>query len=306
MTTLAHQQQALLQALFDSPQREKPRLKKPGNGPISNKNATRVAPQVAIENIAVCACWTGERGLKAYQSNGHALAERALLSTFPVLAQLLGDASFAAMARVFWHQHPPAKGDLAQWGSDLSNFVKTSEQLANEPYLGDVAALEWALHTCAGAADLQADAATFARLVDHDPSQLQLRLAPGCQVLASVWPVVSVYRAHQQTSHAEAKNHDENQAEIQHTNRHQNSPSFEGAAQKLRENVAETAIVWRQQFQPCVRHAVPGEAELLQKLINGEPLAHALDNAAALDFNAWLPLAVQTGLLLGVGTLNHA
>jgi Putative DNA-binding domain len=288
MNTLADQQQALLHALFAGPLRETPAPKKTSNETTRTKNSKTGLVENATNNIATSACWTGERGLKSYQSNGHALAERALLSTFPVLAQLLGDESFAALARVYWHQHPPAKGDLAQWGGELPNFVKTSAQLAAEPYLGDLAALEWALHTCAGAADLAADPATFALLIDHDPNQLYLRLAPGCQVLASVWPLVSIHKAHNQNN----PDHGGNQE--------QTLPTFAEAAQKLREKVAETAIVWRQQFQACVREALPGEAGLLQNLINGESIGQALHNATALDFNAWLPLAVQSGLLLGV------
>jgi hypothetical protein len=288
MNTLADQQKALLHALFPRTQRETPTAKKTSNETTSTKNSKTGLIENATNSIAVSACWTGERGLKSYQSNGHALAERALLSTYPVLAQFLGDESFAALARVFWHQHPPAKGDLAQWGGELPNFVKTSAQLAEEPYLGDLAALEWALHTCAGAADLAAVPATFALLIDHDPNQLYLRLAPGCQVLASVWPLVSIHKAHNQNNLNQGGN------------QQQTLPTFEQAAQKLREKVAETAIVWRQQFQACVREALPGEAGLLQNLTNGESIGQALHHTTALDFNAWLPLAVQSGLLLGV------
>ena len=58
-------------------------------------------------------------------------------------------------------------------------------------------------------------------------------------------------------------------------------------------------VVWRQGHQPRVREASPGEAELLTGLLSGKTLDAVLQDAPALDFNAWLPMAVQTGLLLG-------
>ncbi|APW45233.1 putative DNA-binding domain-containing protein [Rhodoferax antarcticus] len=95
MNRLAAQQQALLASLFDWP------------------------PDVAINNLASYADSTWARGLKVYQANGHALAQRALQAAYPVLAQLLGSESFAALAQDFWHQQPPQRGDIGQWGEAL-------------------------------------------------------------------------------------------------------------------------------------------------------------------------------------------
>lgn len=253
MSALAAQQQALLAALLAHP------------------------AQDAIKTIATHAKEPWARGLKAYQANGHALTERALQAAYPVLTQLLGEDSLADLARAFWHAQPPVRGDLARWGGELAGFIQASEQLAAEPYLPDVARLEWALHHSASAADQTGDPASFSLLMQHDPAQLQLRLAPGCAVLPSAWPVVSIVNAHLDAT-----------------------PSLEAAGQRLRAGVTETALVWRAGFQPRVREAVAGEADWLTALLAGRSLSAALDAAPALDFNAWLPLAVQSQLLLGV------
>ena len=79
MSTLATQQQALLEALLAWPADD------------------------AMQKIAAHAIDPRARGLKAYQANGHALAERALQAAYPVVAQLLGDESFADLARALWH-----------------------------------------------------------------------------------------------------------------------------------------------------------------------------------------------------------
>lgn len=257
MSELARQQQALLAALLAWP-------------------ADEASRALAAE---VCQPWS--RGLMAYQANGHALAVRALAASHPVLEQLLGPESFAALARAFWHAQPPLKGDVSQWGDVLPGFLAGSPQLQDEPYLADVARVEWALHRCASAADAHADTATFQRLLADDPAQLTLVLAPGCALVRSSWPVASIMTAHQD-----------------------GNPTFEEVGQRLRAGVAETALIWRAGMHARVRLARPGEAELIVALLAGQSLGAALEGAADLDFTAWLPMAVQTGLLLAVQPLD--
>lgn len=259
MNALAAQQQALLDALLVWP------------------------TNIAIENIATSPVKTKARGLKAYQANGHMLAERVLQAAYPVVTQMLGVESMGALARAFWHAQPPTCGDLTQWGDGLAGFLRASAQLAEEPYLADVATLEWALHTCASAADQVADPASFALLITHDPAKLRLALAPGCTVVASAWPVASLLGAHLA-----------------------GNPSLAEAGQRLGDAVAETALVWRAGLRPDVRAALPGESDFVVALLEGAALAQALDRAPALDLNHWLPHAVQTQLLLGAEPVEAA
>jgi len=201
-------------------------------------------------------------------------------AAYPVLTQLLGVESLSALARALWHAHPPLRGDLAQWGGELADFVRVSEQLATEPYLADVARVEWALHRSASAANPTPDHASFALLLQHDPAALQLRLAPGCVVVPSQWPVASIVGAHLE------------QTPGQHLD-------LREVRLRLRAGVAEAAVIWRAELRPCVREAVAGEAAFVAALLDGLSLGAALDAAPTLDFNAWLAMAVQTRLLLG-------
>ena len=259
MSTLAQQQQALLAVLFDWP----------------NQNT--------ITNIASYADSTWARGQKVYQSNGHALCSSALRAAYPVLAQLVGDESFKALARALWHASPPLHGDAAQWGGGLAQFVRASEQLADEPYLADVATLEWALHCAASAADGWADAASFALLAEHDPANVYLQLSPGSATLCSDWPVVSIVNAHLQQN-----------------------PDLAQVGQLVRGRAGQDALVWRSGLQPLVRQAQAGEAAFVAALLRGQSLGDALNQAGAFDISTWLPMAVQTGLLLGVRLTSFA
>jgi Putative DNA-binding domain len=256
VSRLAAQQQALLHALFDWPAQE------------SAQRLTGYATGVGTHP---------DRGLKAYQANGHMLAERALGAAYPVLVQMLGTESFAELARAFWHAHPPVRGDIAQWGGCLAEFVRNSPQLQDTPYLPDVALAEWALHRCATEQDRQAEPGSLALLTTDDPQTLTLVLTPGTTWVCSQWPLASIVLAHLE-----------------------GTPSLAEVGAQLQRQMAQDVVIWRNGFQSRLRLALPGEAALLSTLQTGTALEPALDCASELDFPQWLPLAVQTGLVLGV------
>lgn len=266
MSTLAQQQQALLGTL----------LALPGSAQATDALMTL--------NTHVLTPWA--RGLSAYQANGHDLAQRSLLAVYPVIAALMGDDSFATMAHELWHRHPPARGDLACWGEALAEFVAHNPQLADVPYLADVARVEWALHRAAGAPDTGADPASFALLLtEADPDTLTLRLAPGTAVIASEWPAASLVTAHLH-----------------------NDPPLAVAAARVQAHDAENAVVWRQALRPLVAACTRAEAALLAGLLNGSSLLASLNDAlqadAAFDLGAWLPSAVTQGVVLGAEPLD--
>lgn len=262
---LAQQQQALLQALWQAGHQE-------AIDAMSRAQLTagRPGPQL----------W--QRGLRAYRSNGHELAQRSLAAAYPVVAQLLGDENFQPLARQLWHGHPPVRGDLAQWGDALPAHIESLPGLSEqEPYLADVARVEWLLHAVAYAADASQDAASFALLADEDPASFTLLLAPGTAWVSSRYPVVSIIRAHLESE-----------------------PSLEESGRRLRAGLHETALVWRQGFQPRLREAAAGEAQFVAALRARRSLASALEAAPELDFEAWLSPAVERGLLLGAALLS--
>jgi hypothetical protein len=241
-------------------------------------------PQPFIRDLDSFAHGVGahpQRGLKVYQANGHMLAERALCAAYPVLQQMLGKESFAELARAFWHACPPVRGDIAVWGAQVSDFVGSSAQLLNEAYLPDVARAEWALHLCASAPDREADLASLSLLTTEDPQTLGLVLAPGLVTITSVWPLASVLLAH-----------------LEYT------PTLAEVGEQLRKPVPQEVVIWRAGFQPRLRQTMVGELTLLTALQKGIALEPALEAATGLDFAHWMPMAVQTGLVLGAQHLK--
>lgn len=266
LDALAAQQQALLQAL----------LARPGS-------AQAGAAEECLSGLLDTRHRLTARGLAAYQANGHAMAERSLLSAYPVVAALIGGDNFALLARDLWHQHPPQRGDLAQWGDALPGFVQHNEQLADVPYLSDVARAEWALFIAAGAADAAPDPCSFARLAQETPEGLALTLAPGTAIIKSAYPVASLIAAHGE-----------------------DTPRLEAAAQRLRDGQGEHALVWRQGLRPRLQRIEPAASALVQALLAGADLPQALDAADSnngFDFSAWLNAAVTDAVVIGVHSL---
>lgn len=215
------------------------------------------------------------RGLAAYRSHAAAQAVRTLAAAYPVLAQLLGEDNFDALARRLWQVQPPLHGDLTRWGGSLTMLI--GSWLAAEPYLADVARTEWALHEAATAADAELDPQSFALLAGTDPAALRLTLAPGTVCITSRWPVVTLIEAHDSQP-----------------------PALALAARRLADGLAETALVWRPAYRPRLRIAQAGEAAFLAAVAAGHSLLDALTRTGDFDFHAWLAPAVHEGLLLRV------
>ena len=239
------------------------------------------------------------RGLQAYQSHGLALAQRALGAAYPVIAQLVGDENFSAVAQHFWRLQPPLCGDMAQWGAGLANFLAAASQLASEPYLADVARVEWALHRASFAADALPDPASFACLSAQAPATPSLTLSPGVWLLASAFPVASLIQAHLLPG-------DDQKSALAH------------AAALLECRTGENALVWRQGFRAQLMRISAAEHALLAAVLAGESLDAALTKAAcaeecpgqstsqpAFDFTEWLANAVKTGLVTGANLIHH-
>ncbi|HEY6511410.1 MAG TPA: hypothetical protein VI032_05495, partial [Burkholderiaceae bacterium] len=190
-----------------------------------------------------------------------------------------GEESFALLARALWQRQPPACGDLARYGDALPAALGDDPQLASEPYLADVARVDWAVHAIEHAADVTAPPAELSLLAELDPSQLVLRLRPALTLVASRWPVVTIWHAH----------------------RCQGADRFAPVRQAFADGVAETALVARPQWRAAVSALDEATGRFMLALQGDATLAAALDAAgAAFRFEPWLHEAVGQQWLQGV------
>jgi hypothetical protein len=275
----AQRQQSLIAALWSA----------------DSKALAIAARSLPCQNQAVAA----ERGLQAYRANAHAHAARALQAACPTVSALIGEQDFAHLAVEHWLACPPRRGDLAQWGASLGDWLDQHPQLADWPYLGDCARLDWACHVAASAADAHFDAGSLSLLADTDPAHLRLVLKPGVAVVVSAWPIVSIREAHA---------HPEGSAE--------RDLALAQARDALHDGRAENALVARAAFDVSVTAIDAATARWTNELNPGCSLAEALDAIAldsteesrdasqprmpqdrGFDFGAWLAMAITTGWL---------
>lgn len=222
------------------------------------------------------------RGLEAYRANAEGIAERALGSGFPTLQAMLGADDFAHLAREFRLAHPPARGDLGEWGDALPAWLDANTRLAAWPWFGDSARLDAAVHHCERAADATPDIGSLQRLGTDDPAQLRIALVPGSAVLRSAWPIATTHAAHQLAGDA-----------------------AERAFAQVREAIAarrgETVFVARAGWRAAVHPVDAVTADWLEALLADAPLEAALQRAGAdFDFAAWLGLALRESWVKGV------
>lgn len=238
----------------------------------------------ADDRPAVVAGWLRDapprttRALQAYRANAGALAERALTAALPTVAQLVGAESFAALSRALWCAQPPLRGDIGTWGEGLAEFVAAAPQLADEPYLADIARLDWAVHRAEQAAERN-PAAGLERLAEADPGSLFCQLADGVALLCSDHPVASIWLAHRSAA----------------------EDPFATVREAFASGRGENALVWRDGFKAAVLALPVADARFMQGLLDGQALAAALDRAGAdFAFDRWLLQALRCGWLRSV------
>ncbi|WP_157266794.1 HvfC/BufC N-terminal domain-containing protein [Azohydromonas aeria] len=138
------------------------------------------------------------RRLQLHRNNLFESLTAALAAVYPVTLQLVGEAFFRAMARRFIPQFPSRSGNLHAFGAELPDFIRGFEPAAAVPYLPDMAALEWALHAVYHAAPQPAlDLPALAALDAGRQAALTLQLQPCARLLASSFPVLPLWQAHQ-------------------------------------------------------------------------------------------------------------
>lgn len=203
------------------------------------------------------------RRFDVYRNNVAVSLTDALAAGFPVIQKLVGEAFFRAMAGVFLRAHPPRSPVLALWGDDFPAFLETFPPVAHLPYLADVARLEYALREAYHAADatpISPESLSHPRLVEA-----RLRLAPATRLVASPYPVHTIWRA----------------------NTEPGAPAARGGA--------ETVLITRPDWDPWPRAISPEGARFVSALLAGTSFGAANDAAGeSHDLAATLTLLLDT------------
>lgn len=186
-----------------------------------------------------------------YRGNVVAVRTRALRNAYPIIAALVGNAYFDALARAYIVSDPPSEADLNRYGHALPAFVAAFPHARSLPYLPDVARMEWSLHR----AHFAADGETFTQddlqdAITADPARIRPRLHPACDVLRSVWPIHRIWAVHQ--------------------------PGHPAEDRVDLDAGGETALVERPAYRAGVRRIAVGESAFLAAALDGRALGECV------------------------------
>ena len=226
--------------------------------------------------------WNGSNPaarLAVYRNNVVGSLIDALADTIPVVAQLVGDEFFRAMAALFVREAPPRSRILAHYGTEFPAFIERFEPARAVPYLADVARLELACVRAFHAADAEplADAAVQRALASAERiGELRLTCHPSVAVLRSPYAMVSLWAAHQ----------------------------ADGDPAGVDPDRAEAALVLRQDLDVVVLRLPAGGFEFVAAIEHGAGLgaaaARASAAAAGFDLQACLALLMGRGALTSI------
>jgi len=212
-----------------------------------------------------------------YRNNAWVARLGVLDDLFPVSRRLVGDEAFRALGRRFFLSDPPI-GPVAQdWAEPFADWIAAGDVAEVWPWLVDMARLEAAwmrAHHAAEAVPIAlADCAAIApeALMRHG-----LRLHPSLALVASPFPIGSIWAAHQ----------------------------GEGEPAPLATEEPETVLVARPDAEVIVVVIAPADAAFAAALMLGESLGAAadaaLDVAADFDLGDRLAALFRLGVVIGI------
>lgn len=182
-------------------------------------------------------------GLEVYRNNYRGNLQDALAGAYPVIGQLVGAEFFHILARDFITQHGSCSANLFDYGAELGDFLEDYEAARSLSYLPDMARLEWAFHRAYFATDAEPfDLARLSQIALSDYANLLLHVQPACRIVASTFPIVAIWQAHQPR----------------------------GVFEINFSQGGEIALVYRQEDVVLVREILPDEAYWLGAVMHGQ------------------------------------
>lgn len=216
------------------------------------------------------------RRFGVYRNNVYASLIDVLAGRFPVVARLVGEEFFRAMARIYIEREPPRSAVLLRYGRSFPDFVASFPPAASLPYLADMARLEWAWHAAYHAEDAApVPLAELAGAVERAEGAV-LTLHPSLGVVRSPYPIVSIFELNTQ----------------------------DGEVRATRLEGSEDALVVRSKLEVEIRRLPQGGASFILALKAekslGEATAIALGEAPGFDLEANLLRLIASGAVVGV------
>ena len=138
------------------------------------------------------------RRVAIYANNVREIALATLEASFPVLVRLAGRDWVRQTATAYLRRHPSSSGNLHYLGARVPAYLAAEVGDSDYDYFADVARLEWAYQEVLVAAEPSAlDFNALAAVPEARQADLVLETSPASRLVASVWPLIAIWRANQ-------------------------------------------------------------------------------------------------------------
>jgi len=204
-----------------------------------------------------------------------------LQSSYPVLANLLGEADFHTLAAKYVATHESTFFSIRYYGDELADFLAADADYSGAPLLAELARWEWAMAAAFDAADAEPiDSAAFAQVPPEDWAELRFDWSPSVQLVVLEWNVPELWKA--VTEDAQRP-----------------EPSL---------NLPPASwLIWRRQLQIYFRPVAAAEAAVIAAARAGQSFGelcvllceHLDESEASLHAAGFLRGWVESGLLVG-------
>jgi hypothetical protein len=146
-----------------------------------SEEASALADQIASGNERLAPA----EQLEIYREQFFLRHVEVLRDDFGALDHLLGDAAFHVLAEAYLAAHPPSSFSLRDLGARLPAFVAGNEPWSDDPFIADLARVEWAFVEAFDASDAPAlDLESVAAVPEDAWTTLRIVLSPFVQRLA--------------------------------------------------------------------------------------------------------------------------
>lgn len=184
-----------------------------------------------------------QQRLQVY-ANAYRLRLKEVLQTdYPALHALLGEQSFAEMTRTYIAAYPSSYSSLRWFGQHLPTFFQETALYSTQPYLTELASVEWAIMLTADSED--APTLTVNDMLTIPPAaweSMRVQLHPAVRRLDLHWNVMMIREQLLQEQTKKTK---------------QKQPKQQEKPKSLRPQYQSTAVpwvLWRQHF--CVHYTL--------------------------------------------------
>lgn len=161
-------------------------------------SAVRFGDASSIARFVVADGIDPERRIGIYANNVRENFLATLEAGFPVLVRLAGRDWFRQAGSGYFRLHPSRSGNLHHVGERFAAYLEA--ELADGPYayFADVARLEWAYQEVLVAAEpTTLDLVELAAIAPERHDQLVFEMSPAARLVASMYPLLAIWRANQ-------------------------------------------------------------------------------------------------------------